>query len=129
MTLLTVAFNAAVVSLAITGAMAQGDPEALVPNNMNKPTKSWEQWQPKPTYALADLPDQYMGAKFQGEVSLSLDGTSASKTNGIKRVNVKLLGSMTSPIGVFGVHQMAVTLDRRREWPLPTVLQKSMVPD
>ncbi|UZJ54246.1 hypothetical protein CBS101457_003566 [Exobasidium rhododendri] len=51
-----------VASLAFTSTLAQGDPEALTPNNKNKPTKAWTQWQPKPTYALADLPDQYMGA-------------------------------------------------------------------
>lgn len=50
-------------SLAITGSvLAQGDPEATVPGDFNQPTKAWSQWQPKPTYALDKVPDQYMGA-------------------------------------------------------------------
>ncbi|KAN0066101.1 hypothetical protein ACQY0O_000195 [Thecaphora frezii] len=40
----------------------QGDPEALTDLNLNRPTKSWTQWQPKATYALNELPDQYMGS-------------------------------------------------------------------
>ncbi|PWZ02722.1 hypothetical protein BCV70DRAFT_196970 [Testicularia cyperi] len=43
-------------------AMAQGDPEATADLNLNRPTKSWTQWQPKATYAFNELPDQYMGA-------------------------------------------------------------------
>ncbi|CAO1625170.1 unnamed protein product [Sympodiomycopsis kandeliae] len=38
-----------------------GNPSAETGQNLNKPTKSWQQWQPKPTYAFSDLPDQYMG--------------------------------------------------------------------
>lgn len=50
-------------SLAISGTvLAQGDPEAAVAGTFNQPTKAWTQWQPKPTYALDKVPDQYMGA-------------------------------------------------------------------
>ncbi|PWN32914.1 uncharacterized protein FA14DRAFT_174580 [Meira miltonrushii] len=50
-------------SLAISGSvLAQGDPEALVPGKAGQPTKAWTQWQPKPTYSLDELPDQYMGS-------------------------------------------------------------------
>ncbi|PWN88535.1 hypothetical protein FA10DRAFT_268718 [Acaromyces ingoldii] len=48
-------------AMMVSAVAAQGDPEALVPQNAGKPTKSWTQWTPKPTYALEDLPDQYMG--------------------------------------------------------------------
>jgi hypothetical protein len=41
---------------------AQGDAAALVAGTKDNPTSSWQQWQPKPTYALEDLPQQYMGA-------------------------------------------------------------------
>ena len=43
-------------------ALAQGDPEALSDLNYNRPTKTWSQWQPKATYAIDELPDQYMGS-------------------------------------------------------------------
>lgn len=52
----------ALVSLAVGKAFAQGDPEALTGSSFNQATKSWQQWQPKPTYGLNQLPDQYMGA-------------------------------------------------------------------
>lgn len=52
----------AVMAIAAGSAFAQGDPEALSGTMLNNPTKSWMQWQPKPTYAIDDLPDQYMGA-------------------------------------------------------------------
>ncbi|PWN48520.1 hypothetical protein IE53DRAFT_389271 [Violaceomyces palustris] len=44
------------------GSMAQGDPEALTDLNRNQPTKSWTQWQPKATYPIEQIPDQYMGS-------------------------------------------------------------------
>lgn len=44
-----------------TNAQNTGNPEAATGQTFNKPTKSWEQWQPKPTYAYTNLPDQYLG--------------------------------------------------------------------
>lgn len=55
-------FKVAFASIAIRTVVAQGDPEALTGKELNNPTKSWTQWQPKPTYALEKVPDQYMGA-------------------------------------------------------------------
>ncbi len=57
-------------SLAIASALLAGhvsaqngpDPRATTDLNRNQPTKSWTQWQPKATYALNELPDQYMGS-------------------------------------------------------------------
>jgi hypothetical protein len=62
MSLRSILTTALVVSTAIHKVTAQGDPEALVAGTKNNPTQSWSQWQPKPTYALEDLPQQYMGA-------------------------------------------------------------------
>ena len=62
MSLVNIVSTAALLTFAAKGAVAQGDPEALVSGDFNKPTQSWQQWQPKPTYALEDLPDQFMGA-------------------------------------------------------------------
>ncbi|SPC65363.1 uncharacterized protein UHOD_00478 [Ustilago sp. UG-2017b] len=46
-----------------TGSRGNGpDPRATTDLNLNQPTKSWTQWQPKATYAYSQLPDQYMGA-------------------------------------------------------------------
>ncbi|KAJ1030956.1 hypothetical protein NDA18_002181 [Ustilago nuda] len=46
-----------------TGSRSNGsDPRATTDLNLNQPTKSWTQWQPKATYAYSQLPDQYMGA-------------------------------------------------------------------
>lgn len=58
----TATIVAALLSVTVTPTSAQGDPEALVAGTINNPTSSWQQWQPKPTYALEDLPQQYMGA-------------------------------------------------------------------
>lgn len=38
-----------------------GNPAAETGQTFNQPTKSWSQWQPKPTYAYSALPDRYMG--------------------------------------------------------------------
>lgn len=52
----------AAVTVAIAGVKAQtGNPSAATGLDLNRPTKSWSQWQPKPTYAYSSLPDQYMG--------------------------------------------------------------------
>ena len=46
-----------------TGTRGNGpDPRATTDLNLNQPTKSWTQWQPKATYAFSQLPDQYMGS-------------------------------------------------------------------
>lgn len=46
-----------------TGTRGDGpDARATTDLNRNQPTKSWTQWQPKATYALSELPDQYMGS-------------------------------------------------------------------
>ncbi|KAJ1031778.1 hypothetical protein NDA13_002167 [Ustilago tritici] len=46
-----------------TGSRGNGpDPRATTDLNLNQPTKSWTQWQPKAAYAYSQLPDQYMGA-------------------------------------------------------------------
>lgn len=58
----TTTVAAALFSITATLTVAQGNPEALVAGTKNNPTSSWQQWQPKPTYALDDLPQQYMGA-------------------------------------------------------------------
>lgn len=58
--------SGALALVALRGASAQqsgttGNPSAATGQTFNQPTKSWEQWQPKPTYAYSALPDQYMG--------------------------------------------------------------------
>lgn len=45
----------------IDTTLEAGNPAAETLQTFNKPTKSWSQWQPKPTYAYDDLPDRYMG--------------------------------------------------------------------
>ncbi|KAJ9476867.1 Macrophage activating glycoprotein [Pseudozyma hubeiensis] len=45
-----------------TGTGNGPDPRATTDLNRNQPTKTWSQWQPKATYALSELPDQYMGS-------------------------------------------------------------------
>lgn len=56
-------FSVAVALLSVAQvAFAQGDPEALTDLNRNQPTKTWTQWQPKATYPISQIPDQYMGS-------------------------------------------------------------------
>lgn len=66
MTRFTLPTLLALASVALTGANAQGDPEAATAQRFNQPTKSWQPWQPKPTYALEELPDRYMGDNRAG---------------------------------------------------------------
>lgn len=62
-------FAATLLATAATLASAQsglqdtrtGNPSAATGLSFDQPTRSWSQWQPKPTYAYEDLPDQYMG--------------------------------------------------------------------
>jgi streptomycin 6-kinase len=63
---LSLASSAALAALAASSAFAQGDPEAATAILRGRPTKSWQPWQPKPTYALNELPDYYMGVNRAG---------------------------------------------------------------
>ncbi|PWN26027.1 hypothetical protein BDZ90DRAFT_246826 [Jaminaea rosea] len=59
---LSIIATAITLGAALRGASAQtGNPSAASGQSFNQPTKSWEQWQPKPTYAYSALPDRYMG--------------------------------------------------------------------
>ncbi len=55
-------------------ASAGGNPAAATVQSKNQPTKSWQPWQPKPSYPVSQLPDQYMGASRAGPGSDSQSG-------------------------------------------------------
>ena len=50
----------------LTAPTTGGDAIALTGRPANRPTQSWSQWQPKPSYAVSALPDQYMGENRAG---------------------------------------------------------------
>ncbi|CAO1634481.1 unnamed protein product [Parajaminaea phylloscopi] len=57
----SLALGALAAVVAVNGQNTEGNPSAATGQTFNQPTKSWQPWQPKASYAYSALPDQYMG--------------------------------------------------------------------